>query len=271
MERPYIGVTGAATVQETRHLVKAFEENGLSSGTSHLPMAGFLVSFKTLNGLQVLNRRYPPFGSLISLLEATEGYPFNTIHYNTSQTSDLKDQILRIFAGPVYQQGLCRGLQLNITWPPVSEIESIKGSLPDLKVIMQLSKKSMRGFDEEMLEPEQLAEKLIPYSQFIDYVLIDPSGGRGQPFYDTDILPYYFTLRQQFPGLSVGFAGGFTGVNVAKRCGMIIGQIGTENFSIDAEGGLRDKLTSRYGDDLYNPYKVENYIKGATRVFLKKA
>ena len=133
-ERPYIGVTGPTTSQEVSHLVTTFETYGISLETEHQPMIGFLVSYKTLNGQEVPNRRYPDFRSIPSLLESTGLYAFNAIHYNSRELADLGSQIKDIFTGQVYEEKLCRGLQLNIPWPPIDEIISAKRILPDLKI-----------------------------------------------------------------------------------------------------------------------------------------
>jgi hypothetical protein len=263
IERPYIGVTGATTTGEFEHLVSSFRTNGITKETVHQPMIGILVSQKTLNGQEVSNRRYPHFRDIATLLTATETYSFNAIHYNSRQMDDLSDQIKGVFVGGIYEDGLCKGLQLNIPWPPVGELISVKRALPDLKIIMQLSEKSLEG-----LTPEETAKLVGKYGDLVDYALIDLSGGRGTVFQPQEVVPYYLELRENLPNLSVGFAGGFTGENVEERCRQITDLVGTMSFSIDAEGGLRDKVTDEYGDDIYNPEKVAVYIKAAGEVLI---
>ena len=46
----------------------------------------------------------------------------------------------------------------------------------------------------------------------------------------------------------------------------ILQQIGESDFCIDAEGGLRDKITSAYGDDLLNIDKVRGYLQSDSSV-----
>lgn len=261
-ERPYIGVTGPTTIEEVKHLIATFKRNGLSLETEHQPMIGFLLSYKTLSGQTTSNRRYSPLGRLPVLLEATDAYSFNTIHYNSNKMDDLGEQIKRIFKGQIYGDGLCYGLQLNIPWPPIDQLIAAKKSLPNLKIIMQLSHRSLEG---KLLT--EVAKLLVEYSEVVSYALIDPSRGRGKIFQPQDIIPYYLAIKDHLPDLTIGVAGGFTGENVTKRCGNIIDLTGTKDFSIDAEGGLRDKLTDEYGDDLYNPSKVASYIKEAAKFF----
>ena len=255
-ERPYIGVTGLAAAEEVRHLVASFKANGISRDTSHQPMAGFLVSQKTLNGQEVLSRRHPAVAKLPELLGESNFYTFNTIHYNSRQTTDLADQIKEIFVGQIYEDQLCRGIQLNIAWPPVEQLLEAKRALPDLSIIMQLSNKAING-----KSPGEVAGLLRQYGGLIDYTLLDPSGGRGKPFQPQDIVPYYTALYDRLSHVTVGLAGGFTGENVSQRCKEIIDLVGSKEFSIDAEGGLRDKITDGFGDDTYNSDKVEDYLR----------
>lgn len=262
-ERPYIGVTGPTTREEVRHLVRSFEVNRISQETSHLPMVGILVSHKTLNGQEVLNRRYPAFGQVHALLAEASLYTFNTIHYNSREMLDLADQIKGIFMGQIYDEKLCRAIQLNIPWPPIDQVKEVKQFFPDLKIIMQLSHRSLAG-----KTPIEVAQLLEGYGKSFDYVLIDPSGGRAQIFAPNEVVPYYFSIKEKFPDLIVGFAGGFTGENVLPRCRELIKLVGEKDFSIDAEGGLRNKISEEFGDDLYDAEKVEAYIKAAKEAFL---
>ncbi len=259
----YVGVTGPVTTEEVHHLVTTYKDSGIDE-TSHQPMIGFLVSFQTLHGLEVPNRRYPQLTTLPSLLKVTEGYPFNTIHYNSKYPTELADQIKAIFRGQIYDDELCRGLQLNIPWPPIDQLIEAKRLFPDLKTIIQLSHRSLNG-----KSPQDVARLLARYGALADYTLIDPSGGRGKGFQPQEVVPYYLAIRDQIPDIAIGLAGGFTGDYVVERCRALIDLIGTDEFSIDAEGGLRDPVTDAYGDDLYNPSKVESYIREAAKVFLK--
>lgn len=40
----------------------------------------------------------------------------------------------------------------------------------------------------------------------------------------------------------------------------------TKEFCIDAEGGLRNKLTPAYGDDILSIRKVRGYLQSASQV-----
>ena len=76
----------------------------------------------------------------------------------------------------------------------------------------------------------------------------------------------YREIRNSLPELVVGFAGGLTGENVESKAKSIISSVNEDDFCIDAEGGLRDKITSAYGDDLLNLEKVRGYLQSASSV-----
>ena len=258
--KPYVGITGPVDVQETKDICREFAEAGYSMESPHIPMLGFLVSYKTLNGQATQNRRYPPANSLPELLRATDGQVLTMVHYNSKEIETLSNQVAQIFDG-VYENGLCRAIQLNIVWPDIGQVARIKEQHPDMQVVFQASHKAMDG-----KTPNQIAKGVLDYRDSISYVLIDPSGGRGMPFDLESAVAIYSELREQCPNLTVGFAGGFTGENVAPRLRDILKQIEEDKFCIDAEGGLRDKITSAYGDDLLNIGKVRGYLQSASSV-----
>jgi len=258
--KPYIGITGPITIQEAKRITEEFADAGYTMQSSHVPMLGFLVSEKTLHGQPTKNRRYPPINSLSALLKSTSGKVLNMIHYNSRQRDELATQVAQIFR-EIYEVGLCRALQLNIVWPDISQVQRIKEEHPEIKIVFQASHKSIDGNT-----PTQLARKIGNYGNSIDYILIDPSGGRGMSFDLATVSPIYRELRSKLPEINLGFAGGFTGQNVGPRVREIIEEIREETFCIDAEGGLRDKITDNYGDDTLNIEKVRMYVQETSTV-----
>jgi len=252
--KPYVGITGPVNLQETKDICKEFQNAGYFFETTHIPMLGFLMSYKKLNNQSLQNRRYPEFNELPELLQATNKNVLRMIHYNTKQTDTLSEQIEMIFDG-LYETELCRSLQLNIVWPEINQVKKIKEKHPDMLIVFQASHKAMEG-----RTPEQIAKGIKEYNGLIEYVLIDPSGGRGMPFDLETSLKIYSQIKEKNPNLTIGFAGGLSGENVASRVNDIIKKIGND-FCIDAEGGLRDKLSEEYGDDTLNINKVKDYLQ----------
>jgi phosphoribosylanthranilate isomerase len=258
--RPYVGVTGLTTVEETKNVCNLFHRAGYGLDNPHLPMIGFLVSYKTLNQEETKNRRYPAIKSLDSLLKEAQGKVFTTIHYNTKETDTLAIQIKKIFEG-IYEENLCRGLQLNIPWPKITEVEEIKDKYPEMKIIFQASKKMLIEYD-----PKDIARRISQYGKLLDYCLIDPSGGNGEPFDLDKSASIYFATNKRCPNLTIGFAGGLNGDFIKEKVNYLNSVIGHNNFSIDSEGGLRNKLSDQYGDDLLNLEKIKLYLENCPLV-----
>ena len=226
-------------------------------------MSGILVSYKTLDlGSNPGNMRYPNLEDIPSLLRAHDGKAFTTVHFNTKRLETLPSDVCSVFnLGDIYDKELCRGLQLNVVWPPREDISEIKSNYPDMKVILQLSSKATDGMSQD-----EIASRTAAYTN-VDYVLIDPSGGKGLGF-DTEYSSnLYKKLKESGVRATVGFAGGLYGDNVASVTRDMRGRLNSVDFSLDAEGNLRDKITPAYGDDIMNLEKVRSYISEAAKGF----
>lgn len=260
MTRPYVGITGPVNIKEREEIYREFSEAGYDMQSPHIPMLGFLVSYKTLKGQPTKNRRYPPVSQLAELLRSTDGNVLTMIHYNSKEIETLSDQVAGIFSS-IYEEGLCRAIQLNIVWPDIDLVKKIRERFPEMQIVFQASHKAMEGKSHQ-----EIAERIHAYGDSISYVLIDPSGGRGLPFDLESSIAIYYELKERCSGLIVGFAGGFAGDNVVPRLENVIERVGETNFCIDAEGGLRDKVTEDYGNDLLNIKKVRAYLQAASSI-----
>ena len=143
MNKPYIGITGPVTEPEVKLMVKEFGQAGYSLASPHIPMIGYLVSYKTLNGQPTENRRYTKVEDLHKLFDAAEGKVLTMVHYNTKETSTLASQIGKIFTLP-YIWNKCRALQLNVIWPPLDQVRLIKYIFPELQIVFQASHKATK-------------------------------------------------------------------------------------------------------------------------------
>ena len=250
--KPYIGVTGVVSNNEVLSIINEFESAYYDMNSSHIPMIGFLVSFKTLNEKPTSNKRYPKFSQLNSLIEIAQEKALPIIHYN-SKEPNLSEQIEKCFK-EIYPSRLCKTLQLNIPYPDKRELLKIKRKMSDLKIVFQASSKII-----DNKNTKEVAKKIKEYSSTIDHILIHPSGGTGKEFNLENSINIYQELKNQISDITIGFAGGFTGDNVVKRVSKLIDILGDSNFSIDAESGLRNKLSFVYGNDILNINKVRYY------------
>ena len=261
--KPYVGVTGFTSTEEVKRGLDKFHDSGFKmtwdrkySRSSHWPMMGFLVSYKTLNKRPTENQRYPSIDKIPALLEAAENKVLTTIHYN-SREKDLADQISQVFKD-IYPN-LCSAVQLNVVWPDIGQINLIKKRHPKMKIIFQANKGVLNS------PHKKRHHRIKPYLDVVDYVLIDPSGGRGQKIGLEDQLDFFTWLRNT-KKIVPGIAGGLKSSNVYEVIQEMKNQTGTLNFCIDAEGGLRDKLGKGFGNDVLNIKKLGDYVRRASGI-----
>lgn len=260
MTKNYIGITGATCLEEVKALSDLFNESEIKRDSSHLPMLGFLASIKTLRGIKTENKRYPDFKKIPALMEMASADIFKTVHYNTRELDTLYDQLDEILK-ELSPNNLCQGIQLNITFPAISHLKKIKDKFSDLKIIFQANNGVINSGT-----PSEVAKKIKAYENSIDYVLLDPSGGKGREFDINSSVELYKRIKEKNPNLLIGFAGGFSGENVYNRCLELSDKLDGMRFSIDAEGGLRNRLSEKYGDDLLNLKKAKKYIQESSKI-----
>ncbi|MCR4306208.1 MAG: hypothetical protein NUV73_03945 [Candidatus Daviesbacteria bacterium] len=240
-EKPYIGVTGITNATEATAVTQTFVEEGLTDLQSkHRGMVGILVSEKSLNPHTKEKVKYPTLNQIQQIFEITRGKAFNTLHYHTYQESHLAEQLKKLLDQfGFYSNQLCDGIQLNLRWPPVDEVEKTKAAFPDLRIILQIGPKILGPEVLAEKSPQEIISNLAPYVPLIDYALIDPSGGQGKVFQINTIAPIHNRIKNIYPDLPLGFAGGFNTRNIRTRLWILAQTVGTIDFSIDAEGGLR--------------------------------
>ncbi len=251
----YVGITGITEEHQINYLKKFFRKNNASS---HELMLGFLVSHKTATYLLTCgeegfqnnpgNPRYPDINELSGLLKKCSDGVFKTIHYNTKNLGGLFKELSAVLE---YDDIIdyCDGVQFNIVCPPVSELKKIKKTYSDLKLIFQWSHRVS-----EKASNEVIAEKLGNNYSFMDYVLIDPSGGRGKEMDLSESVEKYELLRSKGFVNNIGFAGGLNPQNITSILSGLESFLENNDFSIDAESGLRT-------NNLLDLNKVSKYFK----------
>lgn len=260
--KPYIGITGPVVPTESRVIAEEFENAGLNE-TRHNAMIGYLVSLRTLRGEPVANRRYPALSTLPYVIEAART-PFleragaiHMIHYNTRELDTLAEQVGEALSKA---KGHCSAVQLNVPWPAPEQLQHIREQT-SANIVFQANSKVLET------SPSELTERLPAYTGLVDWVLLDPSGGAGKEFDMVEAVRQYRLFTNALPNAIIGFAGGFDGTNVKRRVHLLQELVGNNSFCIDAEGGLRIKVTGEYGDDLLSIDKTRAYLREANKVF----
>lgn len=262
IEKPYIGVTGISMPEEAEIIAETFS-TVLPEDASHQGMSGYLVTSKTLGSFGERSAKYPNLDNLPELLKITNGSGLNVIHYATSDKDTLSEQILRLFTkSNIYADGLCQALQLNISWPDVNELESIRTAMPDLKLVLALTPKIVR--EETRFDIE---DRITDYQELVDFVLVDPSGGNGGSFESTALTPIYTSIKDAMRTQTIIISGGFSEGNILLRLTELAYLFRTKQFGIDAEARLRERTTADPTGRKLSLPKTVSYIKTAAVFF----
>ena len=256
--KPYVGITGLVNSLEVEQVVNLFANNGFNFAGTHMPMIGVLISYLTIDlGCNPNNKRYPPLKDIPRILEATTNRTFNTIHFNTRRLETLQSDIeFLLNFESIYDKGFVHGFQLNIAWPSTNCVKEIKKKYPQLRIILQLRSQSI-----DNMSSIDIVEKIKEYDG-IDYVLIDPSAGKGMNFDLAVSAEIFEAINRSNLNVKVGFAGGLSGDNISSVIWDLKNRLKTSKFCLDAEGNLRSK---KNGEDELNIEKVRKYIEEAAR------
>lgn len=246
----YVGLTGPATPHEMSVVSKS-----VPAGLMTLLMVGVLVSEKTLGGdTNKYPERYPAMSDLRSVFDAASPEHLNLVHYATDHPEQLYAQMMEVArrAGPRF-----RGFQLNTVWPQPNILADYRQVVdPSYRIIvLQVGGRAMM---ECAHDPVRIAQRVATeYSGLVDYVLIDPSGGKGKGI-DLEFAEQCLVALEPVIDVRAGIAGGLSGDNV----GQLSSLRERHEFSIDAEGRLRDPKT-----DILNLTAVSDYLREGFRLF----
>jgi phosphoribosylanthranilate isomerase len=228
-QKRYIGITGFTTPDQIREINQFWQQ---IKPENTILMIGILVSPKTFKH-ELTNPRYPQEEDLKKMIkECHPFHPLNNLilfHYNT-RTQAFAEEVCQLF-----RDYNIDGVQLNISHPDLDEINEIKAKYPMKKIVFQANNSVLN----------QLESYKYLHEIAIDYVLIDPSGGRGSLITQAainEILPY---LPED---IRIGLAGGFMPENIHEWA------IQFPDYCFDIESGVRTK-------DILDIEKAKQYLK----------
>lgn len=248
--KPYIGVTGFMTRKEVSEILNYLPKGFLDN---FLFMVGVLVSSKTMyGGMNKYSYKYPEIGNVKEIFLDRVGL-LNLIHFCTDDAEDGVKLLSQMKEVTLLGGVNCHGLQLNVSWPDSEIIRMYKEDFQDKVVVLQIGASAMNVINNDSRE---FREKILSYESVVDYILIDPSGGRGMELDTEECFSYMNSVR----GLNfgVGIAGGLSPSNVRNIVGDVLDKY-RNWFNVDAEGQLRNKdgklnieIASNY---VYNVYE----------------
>ncbi len=233
---PYVGITGFTKRSEVEALLSVVPVEQIPN--KRLLMVGALASAKTLRGeTNKYPNRYPAIADIAKIFIPDRNRAINLVHYNTDEPDRLGVQLVQVASTYADEVGYSfDGFQLNAAWPHPDQIVQLFGQFAELAIVLQIGR---RAFEMVGNDPNKLACRVLDYAGVIDYVLLDPSGGKGRPFDPECARGYLRALRDQNLGsMDIGFgvAGGLspTTLNLIEP---LLEEF--SDFSIDAEGRLR--------------------------------
>lgn len=233
----YIGVTGFTTATQVAAALNAMASMHFAvQRTQRKLMVGVLASARSLRGAPlrpVWQDRYPRPTAIAGIFP-DDPRTLNLVHfapgdeYRASLLPDL-DRLTQL-AGP-----RLHGFQLNMAWPRETELGVYREDCGYRRhvIVLQLGAAALGAYDGDAAA---VAKRVRGYGALIDAVLVDGSGGRGEPL-DVDVTRRYVSeIVSACPALGVGVAGGLDAEGVGRIAAL------REEFpflSIDAEGRLR--------------------------------
>lgn len=229
--KSYIGITGFMSRPEVAAVF-----NALRTQSAMVFMVGVLVSDKSLRGEPGNPKRYPMPKELGHIFSSRQDQ-LNLLHINVREAVN-PDQLLnnlytaRDLAGPN-----CHGFQLNIPWPDVTVVSRYKARYPKDKLVLQCGAGALESAGNN---PHRLALLAADYEGLADYILVDPSGGRGQPFRYNTALGYLSELQHVLPDVGLGIAGGLHKGETQGHFARLLRPL-KNSLSCDVESGVRDQ------------------------------
>lgn len=225
---PYFGITGFMNREDVRAVLDA-----RSPWSKRRIMIGVLASSKTINGgINSHPNRYPTPGQMEDIFEDTSR-ALNLVHFSTKNREGLFEEMSRAFtlAGPY-----CHGLQLNIPWPDPKVLGFFKTKAYPVTIVLQIG---ARAFEMIGYSPQRLADKIEKeYKHFIDYILLDPSGGTGKPFVPEEMRGYLRALELKQMSVGLGVAGGLSPATFGRLVSPLVKEF--PDLSVDVETGTRN-------------------------------
>lgn len=255
--QPYAGITGFTTDAHVSHGLRYFAEAGFAPDADHIGMVGFAVDHGIIRSGKAhphAPRYFRNAADIAPLAERTRQHALNVVHYTPPERQFAAADAREVVA-ELYQANLCRTLQINGDTPDANEVEALLREFPDLGVVFSIHPELIRAGN------GHIVESLRRYRGNVRYALIDPSLGESKDIQVETAADIAKALEDADLGITIGFAGGFSGENAAGRIAQLRKALGHSRFSVDAEGKLHTK------DDRLDPAKMQSYLQAVKQGF----
>lgn len=231
MINPYIGITDFTSCEQVIKMLEVFGGHK-APGSQRMLHVGVMMSFKTLNDIKTKwSKAFPPKETIADIFYATDKEVYYCLHYadydHNTKSADLARGLE--YAGP-----FVNAVQLDMPWPDpeivTNAIHMLRGRI---EVILQVGESAIK---EAGNDPARIVCRLGDYEGVVHRVLLDKSMGRGLGMDAVGLIPFAQAIRQNFPKLGIGAAGGL-GPETLHLVEPLIEKI--PDLSIDAQGRLR--------------------------------
>jgi hypothetical protein len=199
---PYIGINDFTDVCQVKEMSRVFSEH-LPQGSERKLYVGAMMSRGSLLGAPGrMEKRFPPKERIAEIFSLDETY--NCLHY---AEYEYDPDFCKNFSEAIAYGGIgIHAVQLDAYWPdPGYVAECVHRSRKSIDVILQISSPA---FDEAGKKPLKLLERLEDYEGVINGVLLDRTMARGLGLETYNLVPFVRAIRQRYPSLHVGVAGG---------------------------------------------------------------
>ena len=228
--RPYVGITDFTSFEQVTRMLEVFQNHNPSESQRQLHV-GVMMSFKTLNGIETKwSKAFPPKETIADIFGSDDVY--NCLHYAdyVHNTDFFKDLARAIGYGGI---GI-HAVQLDMVWPDPGQVASgVHTSRKQIEVILQVGENAIEAAGND---PTEVVRRLEGYEGVIHRVLLDKSMGRGLGMDAEGLIPFARAIKDRFPDLGLGAAGGL-GPNSVNLVKPLVEEF--PDISIDAQGKLR--------------------------------
>jgi hypothetical protein len=254
---PYIGITDFTKIGQVIKMLKTFN-NRLPIASKRRLAVGVMMSRKTLRNLPTKwQEAFPPKENVQKIFCSVSTY--NCLHYADYDQSTSDSEVAGDICEALSWGGIgIDALQLDMIWPsPGSISQGIHDSRKKVEVILQIGAKALERVDNN---PSALVDKLADYQNVIRRVLLDKSMGRGLALDPEELLPYIIAIKEAYPQLGIGVAGGL-GPETVHLISPLVKLF--PDLSIDAQSRLRPTCNAL---DPIDWDMAANYLVKALRI-----
>lgn len=257
--QPYIGITDFTSIDQVRKFLKIREEARETNPRNNFPQlaVGVMATRHTLAEIESeFIDVFPTPQEISQIFRMRHAGILNVLHY-----ADYRDIIPFDDVLTAIETGgqLLHAIQLDMTWPNSSHISRIRRFFPRLDIIIQIGR---RAFELVSFDPTKLVKTVdqYPESSRVRF-LLDLSMGEGKPLSSKVLLPFIHLLKEKWPLIKLGVAGGLgpETVHLAEDIVQCYSDIG-----IDAQGQLRRSGNFR---DPINWDRAETYFRKALAMY----